>query len=227
MRSASFLAVTGPRPRLGACGGASSVGPSSSSASPGCVAPRRALGPNGARRWRSGHARRQRVPRPDEAVRADDHGGRPQGAGARSGRAPADGSTSARNPSQSDEDVHQGARRALRRLPRHRATSPRRLPRKTIALGMWNHFVRPLAAKDGSPVYCDSCSPGASMTPLLDCVTMPVGARRHWMDQNFVSTVTRRDGKEHDYSTCHGESFQAALPESVGTGGGNGARLRK
>jgi len=40
-------------------------------------------------------------------------------------------------------------------------------PRKAIALGMWNHFVRGLETKDGSPIYCDSCHQG-SMTPLLD-----------------------------------------------------------
>jgi len=77
-------------------------------------------------------------------------------------------------------------------------------PRKAITIGMWNHFSRELSAKDGSPIYCDSCHEG-KMTPLLD---------RHddktlgqWMEQNFVRPLSRRDGKKHDCPTCHGEPF--------------------
>ncbi|MGO8998213.1 MAG: hypothetical protein ACLQVI_33245 [Polyangiaceae bacterium] len=78
-------------------------------------------------------------------------------------------------------------------------------PRKAITLGMWNHLVRDLSAKDGGPVYCDSCHQGA-LTPLLD---------RHndralglWMDANYVTPLKRRDGKSHDCSTCHSDPFE-------------------
>ena len=38
-------------------------------------------------------------------------------------------------------------------------------PRKEIAAGMWTDFIRQLAFKDGTALYCDSCHHG-TMTPL-------------------------------------------------------------
>jgi hypothetical protein len=77
--------------------------------------------------------------------------------------------------------------------------------RKAIALGMWDRFVRGLAAKDGAPVYCDSCHQG-TLTPLLD--RHDDKALEHWMDENFVRGMQRRDGKKHDCATCHGDPFE-------------------
>jgi hypothetical protein len=77
--------------------------------------------------------------------------------------------------------------------------------RKTIAIGMWDHFVRDLATKDGAPIYCDSCHQG-TLTPLLDRHDDKV--LEHWMDENFVRGLKRRDGKKHDCATCHGDPFE-------------------
>jgi hypothetical protein len=84
-------------------------------------------------------------------------------------------------------------------------------PRKAVATGMWNHFVRELSAKDGSPVYCDSCHQG-TMTPLLD--RHDDDALGQWMQANYVVPLKRRDAKdakdakEHKCATCHGEPFE-------------------
>ena len=77
--------------------------------------------------------------------------------------------------------------------------------RKAVALGMWDHFVREMAAKDGAPVYCDSCHQG-KLTPLLD--RHDDKALAHWMEANFVAGLKQRDGKKHDCTTCHGDPFQ-------------------
>jgi hypothetical protein len=76
--------------------------------------------------------------------------------------------------------------------------------RKAITVGMWDHFVREMSAKDGSPLYCDSCHHG-TLTPLLD---------RHddktlgkWMEENYGDGMKRRDGKPNDCATCHGDPF--------------------
>ena len=85
-------------------------------------------------------------------------------------------------------------------------------PRKAITVGMWNHFVRELAFKDGTPIYCDSCHQG-TLTPLLD--RHDDKALGHWMDQNYVTQLKRRDAKEHDCPTCHGDPFQPRFLKSV------------
>jgi hypothetical protein len=77
-------------------------------------------------------------------------------------------------------------------------------PRKAVTMGMWNHFVRELSAKDGSPVYCDSCHQG-TITPLLD--RHDDKALGKGMQDNYVAPLARRDGKSHDCATCHGEPF--------------------
>jgi hypothetical protein len=76
--------------------------------------------------------------------------------------------------------------------------------RKAIALGMWDHFARDLSAKDGSPLFCDSCHQG-TLTPLLD--RHDDKALGHWMEANYVEGLKRRDGKKHDCATCHGDPF--------------------
>jgi hypothetical protein len=78
-------------------------------------------------------------------------------------------------------------------------------PRKAIAAGMWDHFVRELSTKDGAAIYCDSCHQG-KMTPLLD--RHDDDALGHWMQENYVAPLKRRDGKAHKCATCHGEPFE-------------------
>lgn len=74
-------------------------------------------------------------------------------------------------------------------------------PRKKIAEKMWNEFVVKLSMIDGSPVFCDSCHQGRSLQ--LD--RHDKKALSGWMDDNFVAKMKRRDGKEHECATCHGD----------------------
>ena len=76
---------------------------------------------------------------------------------------------------------------------------------------MWNHFTRVLETPDGAPIYCDSCHQG-TMTPLLDRHVKK--ALSQWMDENFVHGLKRRDGKQHDCATCHGEPFRSEFLRS-------------
>ncbi len=97
-------------------------------------------------------------------------------------------------------------------------------PRKAVAIGMWNHFVRELAAKDGSPVYCDSCHQG-TMTPLLD--RHDDDALGHWMQANYVAPLKRRDGKDHKCATCHGEPFEGHFLKAWASAPGSSAPASK
>jgi hypothetical protein len=78
-------------------------------------------------------------------------------------------------------------------------------PRKAIAVGMWNHFVREVSMANGTPVYCDSCHQG-KLTPLLD--RHDDKALSQWMETNFEKGLTLRNGKKNACETCHGEPFE-------------------
>jgi hypothetical protein len=73
--------------------------------------------------------------------------------------------------------------------------------RKRVARRMWNEFSRVLASETGGPVYCDSCHQ-ARMFPLdrrdKDKISQ-------YMDDVFVGKLKRRDGKDHECGTCHGD----------------------
>ncbi len=78
-------------------------------------------------------------------------------------------------------------------------------PRKAIALGMWDHFGRADAMKDGSPINCDTCHQG-KLTPLLDRHDDKVLSK--WMEENYEKGLSRRDGKTNRCESCHGDPFQ-------------------
>lgn len=73
-------------------------------------------------------------------------------------------------------------------------------PEKAIARHMWNDILAKLEFKDGSPLYCDSCHQGRMQ--FLDRSNPAAVAA--WMNENMVKPLQRRDGGEHDCSTCHG-----------------------
>ena len=77
-------------------------------------------------------------------------------------------------------------------------------PTKRIAEGMWQHFVVDLAMADGSPLYCDSCHGGKEK--YLD--RHDKKALSKWMDDNFVGKTKRRDKKDNECATCHGDPFE-------------------
>ncbi len=81
-------------------------------------------------------------------------------------------------------------------------------PRKAIAVGMWNHFVREVSMANGTPVYCDSCHQG-HLTPLLD--RHDDKALSHWMETNFAKGLNLRSGKKNECKTCHGEPFDGVF----------------
>ena len=74
-------------------------------------------------------------------------------------------------------------------------------PDKKVAERMWNEYVRGLAFQDGAPLFCDSCHQGRALQ--LD--RRDKKALSHWMDENFVGKLKRKDGKEHECATCHGD----------------------
>jgi len=80
-------------------------------------------------------------------------------------------------------------------------------PNKHIAAHMWNDLVLGLspAGQDGDmgPLYCDSCHQGKSK--LAD--RSNPDALRAAMNDVYVGTLTRTDGKPHGCPTCHGEPF--------------------
>ena len=73
--------------------------------------------------------------------------------------------------------------------------------RKRIAKRMYNEIVRPLALRDGEPIYCDSCHDG-DMFMLDRRDTAKV--TRH-MSETLVGQMTRVDGRPHDCTSCHGD----------------------
>ena len=84
-------------------------------------------------------------------------------------------------------------------------------PNKRIAARMWSDFVRGLALRDGSVLYCDSCHAGHS--EILDRSDIP--KLRAWMAENFVGKLQRTDGAEHRCRTCHGDPFQGDIFKDV------------
>ncbi len=77
-------------------------------------------------------------------------------------------------------------------------------PMKKIAQGHWDEYVRKLTTDTGAPIYCDSCH--QARLKLLDRTDKK--ALGTWMDVNFVDHFKRRDGKEHNCETCHGDPFE-------------------
>jgi hypothetical protein len=61
--------------------------------------------------------------------------------------------------------------------------------------------------RDGEPVYCDSCHDGNMfMLDRRDAKKLT----KH-MGENLVGQMARVDGRNHDCSTCHGESPDFAM----------------
>jgi hypothetical protein len=75
--------------------------------------------------------------------------------------------------------------------------------RKRIAAHMWDQFASKLSVADGQgqagPLFCDSCHQGR--TTLLD--RRDKKALSKWMDNNFVATLSRKDGKSEECESCH------------------------
>ncbi len=92
-------------------------------------------------------------------------------------------------------------------------------PRKAIAAGMWDHFVRGLATKDGAPVYCDLLPPGEKSPPLLGN-RHDDDALGHWMQENYVvpAQAARRQGAQ--VCDLPRRAVRRAFPEGVGLGRG-------
>ncbi len=80
-------------------------------------------------------------------------------------------------------------------------------PMKNISERMWDDFARGLAMEGGAPIFCDSCHNGHA--EFLDRHDMK--ALGKWMDVAYVGKLTRRDGKEHECSTCHGDPFEGEI----------------
>lgn len=74
-------------------------------------------------------------------------------------------------------------------------------PNKRVAAKMWDEFVRKVTQDDGSPVFCDSCHQGRSK--LVDRADKK--ATEEWMNHHFTSGLKRKDGKEEDCASCHGD----------------------
>jgi len=79
--------------------------------------------------------------------------------------------------------------------------------RKNIANKMWDEFVVKLSMDDGSPLFCDSCHQGR----VLQLDRHDKKALAKWMQANFVNPLKRRDGKDHECATCHGEEMDYEL----------------
>lgn len=71
--------------------------------------------------------------------------------------------------------------------------------RKRIAAHMWNEFAAKLTLADGTPLFCDSCHQGR----VVQLDRRDKKALSQWMDQNFVTGLARKDGKENGCETCH------------------------
>ena len=80
-------------------------------------------------------------------------------------------------------------------------------PRKRATARMWNDFVRVLTLEDGSPAYCDSCHQGS--VQVLDRRNKALVSS--FMDDVLVGKMKRRDGKDHECGTCHGDPPEFAF----------------
>jgi hypothetical protein len=86
----------------------------------------------------------------------------------------------------------------------HTADFAASTPMKNIAERMWDDVARRLAMQGGEPIFCDSCHQGhAAFLDRHDKKSL--GA---WMDEAYVTKLTRRDGAEHECATCHGDPFE-------------------
>jgi hypothetical protein len=80
-------------------------------------------------------------------------------------------------------------------------------PKKKLAGGMWNHFVRGLKTKSGEPIFCDSCHQGHD--ELL--VRSDKKALSAFMKANYEDKLDRTDKKDHSCETCHGDPFEGKV----------------
>lgn len=83
-------------------------------------------------------------------------------------------------------------------------------PKMQIAKHMWDEYVVPFKAAAGGPVYCDSCHQGKA-----EFLTKDKEAVKKWMDANMVKPIARKDGKDHNCQTCHGELFEMHIVEKI------------
>ena len=72
---------------------------------------------------------------------------------------------------------------------------------KTIARGMWDHFVVPLRDAQGANVFCDSCHAG-KVEVLNRSNHEDLMA---FMKAQYVGKLRRGDGQDHTCATCHGQ----------------------
>ena len=70
--------------------------------------------------------------------------------------------------------------------------------RKKIAAHMWDEFAAKMALGD-APLFCDSCHQGR--VQLLDRRDKKLLSK--WMDDEFVTRLSRHDGKSVECETCH------------------------
>jgi hypothetical protein len=79
-------------------------------------------------------------------------------------------------------------------------------PMKNVARKMWNEYVRG-HTMNGQPVYCDSCHQGhEKMLNRTDKKALSA-----WMEANFVKKLDRKDKKEIECGTCHGDPFEGSF----------------
>jgi MYXO-CTERM domain-containing protein len=78
---------------------------------------------------------------------------------------------------------------------------------KAITVQMWNEFTRPYVMEGRGAAYCDSCHQGQARF-LERSDRKKVAA---FMADNFTALLARRDKKDVECETCHGEPFEARL----------------
>jgi hypothetical protein len=83
-------------------------------------------------------------------------------------------------------------------------------PKMQIAKHMWDEYVVPFKAAAGGPVYCDSCHQGKA-----EFLSKDKEAVKKWMEANMVKPIERKDKKDHNCQTCHGELFEMHIVEKI------------
>lgn len=79
-----------------------------------------------------------------------------------------------------------------------------------IARHMWDDYVVGFKAAAGGPVFCDSCHQGK-----LGFLSKDKEAVKKWMETNMVKPIERKDKKDHNCQTCHGDTFEMHIFSKV------------
>jgi hypothetical protein len=77
---------------------------------------------------------------------------------------------------------------------------------KEVSIRMWNEFTRPYSLSQG-PVFCDSCHRGQGT--YLD--RRDKKAVSNYMIESFTDKLVRKDGREVECGTCHGDPFEPKI----------------